>query len=120
MKAEAADRYASTSRVERALVGALLIEPRLRPMCSRLLPSHFTSDSAGKLWKELMTMKYPDAVLLCHAMETAAVLPPMGYMGWPTYMGSCLDDAACVDSESIGEYVGVILAEAALRKRRPW
>lgn len=108
-----------TMRVERALIGSVLCDPRLRKRCGKLLPSHFTGAAVGLLWKELMTMKYPDAVLLYHAMETSVSLPPPGDVGWATFIAHCLEDA-CPIEECVDEYIDVIRAEAALRKRVPW
>ena len=102
-------------RVERAFLGAVLREPRLRMAALDLAPGHFRSSYPGIVWDVFRTMKRPDMNLLLLELEARGLAAPPGSSGWGTAISSLFVPGLPFD-EDIPEYVRAI-RDAARRRR---
>lgn len=99
-------------RVERALLGALIVEPRLRILVD-LPPEAFRSPSRGQVWDVLRTMRHPDLPLLCLELERRGIPAPGS--GWGTALAELMESPLPFD-EDVEEYVRAIKEAAVQRK----
>ena len=102
-------------RVERCLLSALMMTKHGRLACSGLTPGDFSSPGRRAVYEVVMSLKYPEPILVAREMERRGVPPPAGMHGWYTPVASLLDDGMW-DQESIDEYVKAILAASAQRR----
>lgn len=102
------------ARYERAVLGALILDPRLRLLCDRLAPEHFASAYRGVVFKVILTTKHLDLVTLSSEMERRGIQPPTGHR-WPVILAGLLDEFL-VDEHNLGHYVAHIRTMALERK----
>lgn len=103
---------AGIARVERALLGALIVERRLR-LLADLTPAHFASPARGAVFAAILDLRRPDLPLLWAELEARHIPPPEG--GWGQALASLLESPLPFDDD-VAEYVRTI--KDAARERR--
>lgn len=101
-------------RVERALLGSIIVDRSLRLLCDGLEPRHFSSALRGQVFAVAMEVRRLDAILLHAELDRRGVKAPAGYPGWGTVLSELLDDA-CVDDDAVRDYVRTIREAYARR-----
>ncbi len=103
------------ARVERALLGSLLVAPYLSERCQALKPADFSDPTRGRVFIELLELgEFADANTLVLALEHKNVRPS-GNKGWGVEVGKLLEDY-CITDESVSHYAQKI-KEAAIERR---
>lgn len=94
-------------KVERALLGVLLICPSLAERCSSLKSSDFSNQYRGRVYDEILELgEFADAPMVALQLEEKKVKPPHG-SGWATAVCSYLDDCL-VDEDAVSFYASKI------------
>lgn len=102
-------------RVERCLLGTLLVEPSYRLMCDKLSHSDFSSPVNSFLFKMFMEMRRLDVVLAVLEVEKRGRSVPLNNIPWASYIASLLDCSLDSD-EAMGEYILTVREAAVARK----
>ena len=102
---------------ERALLGALLLSPRLALFADGTRPSDFASPFHAAAFSEILGLgKHCDSVTLYRALQPHRA--PID--GWSAFVGSLLDADACVEEEMVERYAAIVREASTERKRAAW
>ena len=103
--------------VEKALLGTLILAPYLRlgSCVSSLLPSHFSNPDNAAIFRSVMKLRRPEAVLVVADLDAGgAPVSPTG--GWATLLGEAMGEAL-VDDEAVEEAAKAIKEDHVRRSR---
>lgn len=108
---------ATVAAVERGLLGTLIVAPYLRlgSAVAALSPEHFGDPNNAAVFRSVMKLPHPEAVLVAADLETTGH-PNGDKGGWATLLGE-MTGSALVDDEAAEAAAGVI-REAAIRRAR--
>lgn len=91
-------------QAEHALLGALLLAPRMGILCDGLRPTDFASPFHQSVYTEMERMGRFDAVTLYRALQSRR--PPID--GWAAFIGDLLGADFCLEEESVESYARIV------------
>lgn len=102
-------------KVERALLGALIICPSLLEKCASLKPSDFSDKYRARVYEEIVALgEFADAPMVAIRLEEKRVAPPHGH-GWVSVVCAYMDDCL-VDDDAVSAYAQKIKEHAIARR----
>lgn len=107
----------TVAAVEYSLLGTLITAPYLRlgAAVSALRPDHFSDPNHAAIFRSVLKLRRPEAVLVVADLDTAG--PPVGSKGGWAYLLSEALGEALVDDEAAEDAARVIKEAAAKRAR---
>lgn len=104
-------------QAERALLGVLILSPKLALFAGELRPTDFYSPFHAAAFEEIIKLgKHTDEVTLYHALRHRR--PPIE--GWASFVGDLLEANCCVEEEMVESYAAIVREASTERKRASW